>query len=186
MDDCQCATRAGLNAVEREGISLPPYRLEPTFIDRPARSPVAILTELYIEMSALYVTWHFKYKWFASFRFQKYYPRGKSLQCPLVKMLGGPHSQKGRAISPFFLMKPRFFGRPARSLTSIPNELCIKLSAEYMIHCTCIRFDLFEFRNISVTAADHSGMKRLAPLEHWDRGFESHSRHGCLRLCCPV
>jgi hypothetical protein len=23
--------------------------------------------------------------------------------------------------------------------------------------------------------ADHSG-----PLEHWDHGFESHSRHGCL------
>jgi hypothetical protein len=31
--------------------------------------------------------------------------------------------------------------------------------------------------------ADHSGravygMKCLRPLEHWDRGFESHSRHG--------
>jgi hypothetical protein len=23
-------------------------------------------------------------------------------------------------------------------------------------------------------------MNRLRPLEHWDRGFESHSRHGCL------
>jgi hypothetical protein len=23
-------------------------------------------------------------------------------------------------------------------------------------------------------------MKRLRPLEHWNRGFESHSRHGCL------
>jgi hypothetical protein len=33
--------------------------------------------------------------------------------------------------------------------------------------------------------ADHSGLavwgiKYLHPLEHWDRGFESHSRHGCL------
>jgi hypothetical protein len=24
------------------------------------------------------------------------------------------------------------------------------------------------------------GMKCLRPLEHWDRGFESHSRHECL------
>jgi hypothetical protein len=32
-----------------------------------------------------------------------------------------------------------------------------------------------------------SGMNRLRPLEHWDRGFESHSRHGCVycvRLFC--
>jgi hypothetical protein len=32
-----------------------------------------------------------------------------------------------------------------------------------------------------------TGMNRLRPLEHWDRGFESHSRHGCLycvRLFC--
>jgi hypothetical protein len=29
-------------------------------------------------------------------------------------------------------------------------------------------------------------MHSLPPLEHWDRGFESHSRHGCLyvRLFC--
>jgi hypothetical protein len=26
-----------------------------------------------------------------------------------------------------------------------------------------------------------SGMNRRRPLECWDRGFESHSRHGCLR-----
>jgi hypothetical protein len=36
-----------------------------------------------------------------------------------------------------------------------------------------------------LTHADHSGravygMKCLRSLEHWDRGFESHSRHGCL------
>jgi hypothetical protein len=34
-------------------------------------------------------------------------------------------------------------------------------------------------------------MNRLRPLEHWDRGFESHLRHGCLCafilcLCCPM
>jgi hypothetical protein len=23
-------------------------------------------------------------------------------------------------------------------------------------------------------------MKYFRPLQHWDRGFESHSRHGCL------
>jgi hypothetical protein len=44
--------------------------------------------------------------------------------------------------------------------------------------------------------ADHSdravlGMNRLRPFEHWDRGFESHSRIGCLCafilcLCCSV
>jgi hypothetical protein len=35
--------------------------------------------------------------------------------------------------------------------------------------------------------ADHSGravqgMNCLRSLERWDRGFESHSRHGCLHL----
>jgi hypothetical protein len=35
------------------------------------------------------------------------------------------------------------------------------------------------------------GMNRLRPLEHWHRGFESHSGHGCLFvfilcLCCHV
>jgi hypothetical protein len=39
--------------------------------------------------------------------------------------------------------------------------------------------------------ADHSGravggINSLRPLEHWDRGFESHSRNRCLcvRLFC--
>jgi hypothetical protein len=36
--------------------------------------------------------------------------------------------------------------------------------------------------------ADHSGrvvwgVNRNRPLEHWDQGFESHLRHGCLRAC---
>jgi hypothetical protein len=29
------------------------------------------------------------------------------------------------------------------------------------------------------SSADHRG-RALRSLEHWDRGFESHSRHGCL------
>jgi hypothetical protein len=28
------------------------------------------------------------------------------------------------------------------------------------------------------------GIKRLLPLENWDRGFGSHTRHGCLRFLC--
>jgi hypothetical protein len=28
------------------------------------------------------------------------------------------------------------------------------------------------------------GMHCLRSLEHWDRGFESHLKHGCLRLFC--
>jgi hypothetical protein len=37
--------------------------------------------------------------------------------------------------------------------------------------------------------ADHSGRamkdtKILHRLKHWDRGFESQSSHGCLRLFC--
>jgi hypothetical protein len=43
--------------------------------------------------------------------------------------------------------------------------------------------------DVSLFADDHSGrtvwgMNCLRPLERWDRGFESHSRHGCLRLSC--
>jgi hypothetical protein len=70
-----------------------------------------------------------------------------------------------------------------------PECLCATCNSasqfnEYYLH-TCIKFQ-----------ADHSsravwGMKCLRSLEHWDRGFESHSRHGCLSLfilclCCPV
>jgi hypothetical protein len=53
--------------------------------------------------------------------------------------------------------------------------------------------DLFRFVEIDLGLyfttdgkfPDHSGravygMNCLRPLEHWDRGFESHSRHGCL------
>jgi hypothetical protein len=44
---------------------------------------------------------------------------------------------------------------------------------------------LFNFISVIRWRADHSGravwgMKCLRPLEHWGRGFESHSRHGCL------
>jgi hypothetical protein len=36
-----------------------------------------------------------------------------------------------------------------------------------------------------ITAAARS-KACLRSLEHWDPGFESHSRHGCLCLCCSV
>jgi hypothetical protein len=49
---------------------------------------------------------------------------------------------------------------------------------------------------ILIYKADRSGrtvkgMNRLRQLQHWDRGFESHSRHECLFafilcLCCHV
>jgi hypothetical protein len=48
----------------------------------------------------------------------------------------------------------------------------------------------------SISSADHRGhaawgINCLRPPKHWDRGFESHSRHECLcafilRLCCLV
>jgi hypothetical protein len=42
---------------------------------------------------------------------------------------------------------------------------------------------------LNMEYADHSGREVL--LERWDRGFESHSRRGCLGafmlcLCCSV
>jgi hypothetical protein len=49
------------------------------------------------------------------------------------------------------------------------------------------------FNNTVTNHSDRaiSGMKRFHSLEHWGRGFESHSRHGCLStfilcLCCIV
>jgi hypothetical protein len=50
--------------------------------------------------------------------------------------------------------------------------------------------NVFNFLPITV-AARSKGMNCFLPLEHWDRGFESHSRRGCLCsfilcLCCPV
>jgi hypothetical protein len=58
-----------------------------------------------------------------------------------------------------------------------------------------ILFNLVYFRWNVVTAGHSScavlDKNCLRPLEHWDRGFESHSRHGCLSafilcMCCPV
>jgi hypothetical protein len=37
-----------------------------------------------------------------------------------------------------------------------------------------------EFLELSETTTDHIGMNCLRPLEHCDRGFESHSRHECV------
>jgi hypothetical protein len=41
------------------------------------------------------------------------------------------------------------------------------------------------FAHVVVAKTEHggravSGMNRLRPLERWECGFESHSRHGCL------
>jgi hypothetical protein len=46
-----------------------------------------------------------------------------------------------------------------------------------------------DFKQTTRSYADYSGravsgIRRLRPLERWDRGLESHSRHGCLRLYC--
>jgi hypothetical protein len=73
--------------------------------------------------------------------------------------------------------------------------------------CELIVYKMWEPRRLTILWAsracyrdtftlDHSGravwgMSRLHPLDHWDRGFKSHSRHGCLFafilcLCCSV
>jgi hypothetical protein len=49
--------------------------------------------------------------------------------------------------------------------------------------------DLIKFVPCNDQFADHSGrtvwgINCLRSLEHWDHGFESHSRYGCLRLFC--
>jgi hypothetical protein len=45
------------------------------------------------------------------------------------------------------------------------------------------------FELMIILNADHRGCamwrkKCLHPIEHWDRGFESHSRYGCLYIFC--
>jgi hypothetical protein len=44
---------------------------------------------------------------------------------------------------------------------------------------------------VSAVAVRSKSMNCLRPLEHWDHGFKSHSRHVCLCafilcLCCSV
>jgi hypothetical protein len=51
--------------------------------------------------------------------------------------------------------------------------------------CYWVKFPSLQYDGLTDPFADHSGrtfwgMKCLRSLEHWDRGFESHSRHGCL------
>jgi hypothetical protein len=70
------------------------------------------------------------------------------------------------------------------------NNTYISVYTYQKTHCVPITeiYWLKQFR------ADHSGcavqyMNCLRPFKHRNRGFESHSRHGCLRLfclCCPV
>jgi hypothetical protein len=64
--------------------------------------------------------------------------------------------------------------------------------ASYPVHSAPRPQFLYSFLNVPSQFsflrekhADHSGhavygMNRLRSLEHWDLGFESHSRHGCL------
>jgi hypothetical protein len=42
----------------------------------------------------------------------------------------------------------------------------------------------YEFGTFIIPTAEHSGMNRFRPLEHWDRGSETYLRHGCLRIFC--
>jgi hypothetical protein len=71
----------------------------------------------------------------------------------------------------------------------------IQHSKRCYIHHFCIWYPRTHHndnsKNITIIIAPdvHSGrpvsdMKRRRPLKQWDRGFESHSRQGCLCLCC--
>jgi hypothetical protein len=83
--------------------------------------------------------------------------------------------------------------------------LCISVYVSFVcsfcvLSYVCVKtFHVFigaHFSVLSMSIADHSdravkGMNRLRPLEHWDCGFKSHSRHECLSafilcLCCSV
>jgi hypothetical protein len=47
-----------------------------------------------------------------------------------------------------------------------------------MINVT--NFRLFNCPNTNYSGRAVEGMKYLRSLKHWNRGFESHLRHGCL------
>jgi hypothetical protein len=100
---------------------------------------------------------------------------------------------------------PRLFPRPAKPplLRAILNSCtCLLLVRSVVVRETSGFIlsheqangngdPLFHFLPAYTIRADHSGravkdMKCLRPLERWDRGFESHSRHQCLcvRLFC--
>jgi hypothetical protein len=46
------------------------------------------------------------------------------------------------------------------------------------------RFTILYYNSAGHSGRAACGMKCLRPFEHWDRGFESHSRRGCLCLFC--
>jgi hypothetical protein len=56
--------------------------------------------------------------------------------------------------------------------------------------CMIIAFPSCMLKGLPIAVAGRAvpGMNRLPPLEHWDRGSESHWRHGrldvCVRLFC--
>jgi hypothetical protein len=60
---------------------------------------------------------------------------------------------------------------------------CFFISWRWCLLCT------YYLGSCTIHIADHSGravwgMNCLRSLESWDRGFEYHSRHGCLCLFC--
>jgi hypothetical protein len=68
-------------------------------------------------------------------------------------------------------------------LYSCVQGMSCNLYGRSVYKCQAIPF-IFRYNN---KTANHSGhavqdMNRLRPLEHWGRGFESHSRHGCLYM----
>jgi hypothetical protein len=108
------------------------------------------------------------------------------------------------------------FSHPCLNLSSTQHEICggqcnddeMEFFFEYPFPLPNINppnsplkygrtVDLFQNIWDQLQSSDHSGravedMKCIRPLEHWDRGFESHSKASMsmyafiLCLCCPV
>jgi hypothetical protein len=83
---------------------------------------------------------------------------------------------------------------PAGWIVPPVSNMLVQIWSCRLALCKCpVRFC---FRIPTILTANHSGgdiwgTKCLRSLQHWDRGFESHWKHGCLCvfilcLCCPV
>jgi hypothetical protein len=62
---------------------------------------------------------------------------------------------------------------------------------KYSIYYKIIILNLIKFGVSRRSQWSGEGAECLRLIKHWDRGLESHSRHGYmaahfLRLCCPV
>jgi hypothetical protein len=72
---------------------------------------------------------------------------------------------------------------------------CLNISKQKRYTASATKYT-GNFVYVTKTEVDHSdrtvwSMNCIRPLEHWARGFESHSRYGylcplILCLCCPV